>query len=280
MSILKKLGLGILGLCAAGWVLVFGFTLYCLNTPSTVYPDHTENFYIEDFSGCLNEETERYIYDEAERLENATTAQVVVVTVPNTHEDDIEHYSVELANKWGIGQKDTDNGVLLLICTGEGEESIRLEIGKGMEAVITDGKAGRILDDYAVEAKKAHEWNRLAGNTFSVIASEIYNDAGIEAPDTLVIKDDWQDGESETKGTFADASFPEAAVSNLTGFEKFMDAADAANRYFYWGSLVILVILFFFFLGGGGGSLAGGSGGSYGGHSGGGGSFGGGGASR
>ena len=164
-----KILLGIVLLIAAGWLAMFLFDMYLISSPSTVYPEHTENFYVEDYSGCLNEETERYIYEEAERLERKTTAQVVVVTVPNTHEDEIEDYSINLANKWGIGQKETDNGVLLLICTDEGKEGIRLEIGKGVEGVIPDGKAGRILDTYAVEAKNNHEWNKLAGNTFSAM---------------------------------------------------------------------------------------------------------------
>lgn len=278
----SKIVIGIVGVIAAGWLAMFMFSLYLLNTPSTVYPEHTEHFYVEDYSGCLNEETERYIYDEAERLENETTAQVVVVTVPNTHEDDIEDYSVNLANKWGIGQKETDNGILLLIRTGSDKESIRLEIGKGLEGVITDGKAGRILDDHAVEAKKNHEWNKLAGNTFSAIATELYEDAGIVCPETVVIKDNWMDGEAETEGTFADAEFPDEWVSDLTTFEKITSSAAFACTYFLWGVLVIIVILIFLFLGGGtGGSRSSGGGGSYsGGHSGGGGSFGGGGASR
>ncbi len=280
---IKKIIFGIIGLLAAGWLAVFLFCMVVFSLPSTVYPEHTEYFYVEDFSGCLNEATERYIFEEAKRLEEKTTAQVVVVTVPNTHEDDLEDYSVNLANEWGIGQKDTDNGILLLIRTGEDEEGIRLEVGKGLEGAIPDGKAGRILDTYAVEAKKGHRWNELAGNTFSAIASEIYNEAGIPLPETVVIKDDWQDGEDVTRGTFADAVFPEEKVSDLTFSEKISESASNACRDFLWGSLVILFILFLVFFGGSGSSGSGGSGsysGGGGGFSGGGGSFGGGGASR
>ena len=285
MGVLKKIFLGIIGVIAAGWVAVFIFSMAALMIPDTVYPEHTDNFYIEDFSGCLNEETERYIFEEAKKLDKATTAQVVVVTVPNTHQDEIEDYSVNLANNWGIGQEKTDNGILLLIRTDKGKESVRLEIGKGLEGVITDGKAGRILDAQAVDAKKAHEWNRLAGNTFSAIVTELYNDAGMDIPDTVEIKDDWQDGKAETKGTFADAEFPEEAKSDLTFFEKIGRSASNACKYFIFGVIVILIILFFFFLGGGTSSFSsrGGSYSSGGGHSsfgGGGGSFGGGGATR
>ncbi len=284
MGFIKRAVPVILGICAAGWVAVFAFCLIGLHIPDTVYPEHTEYFYIEDYSGCLNEETEKYIYDEARRLEEATTAQVVVVTVPNTHQDDIEDYSIKLANDWGIGQKETDNGVLLLVRTDSGKESVRLEIGQGLEGAIPDGKAGRILDAQAVDAKKEHKWNKLAGNTFSAIVTEVYSEAGVPCPDSVVIKDDWGDGADTAEKTFADAPFPEEKKSDLTFTEKLARSVEIACKYWPFGVIVILIILLFFFLGGGRDTWRG-SGGSYsGGHSGGfhggGGSFGGGGATR
>ena len=273
----------------AGWLGIFIFSFIVLKMPSTVYPKPTENFYVEDYSGCLNEATERYIYEGAEQLEEATGVQVVVVAVPNTHEDELEEYSVHLANEWGIGDAKEDNGILLLIRTDKDEESVRLEIGKGMEGDIPDGKAGRILDDYAVEAKKAHQWNKLAGDTFSAVVAEVYKIKGMECPETIRTGQDWQDGKAETAGTFADASFPAEKESELTTSENISRSVANANNHFLWGTLVAGVILIFIILAvvhegyrsydnrrRGWRS----SGGSSGGHHGGGGSFGGGGASR
>lgn len=282
MSIVKRAVPVILGICAAGWAIVFAFWFFILGLPETVYPEHTEYFYVEDYSGCLNEETEKYIFDEARRLEEATTAQVVVVTVPNTHQDDMEDYSIRLANDWGIGQEETDNGVLLLIRTDSDKESVRLEIGQGLEGAIPDGKAGRILDAQAVDAKEEHKWNKLAGNTFSAVAEEVYAEAGVPCPDSVVIKDDWGDDTDSADKTFADAPFPEEKKSDLSFSEKLSQSIDIACTYWFFGVIVVLVILFFFFLEGGwgGSGRSYSSGGHSGGYHGGGGSFGGGGATR
>jgi len=277
------------GSFVAGWLGVFIFSLVVLNMPVTVYPKPTENFYVEDYSGCLNEETERYIYEGAEQLEKDTGVQMVVVTVPNTHQDELENYSVHLANEWGIGNAKEDNGILLLIRTDKDKESVRLEIGKGMEGDIPDGKAGRILDDYAVAAKKAHQWNALAGDTFSAVVAEVYKIKGMECPKAIRTGQDWQDGKAETKGTFADANFPEEKKLGLTASENISRSFSNANKYFLWGTLVAAVILIFIIMavvhegirnydGRRRGYRS--SGGSSGGHHGGGGSFGGGGASR
>lgn len=73
---------------------------------------------------------------------------MVVVTVQSLGGRDIESYSIGLAREWGIGDKDDDSGVLLLLSTGD--RQVRIEVGKGLEGSLTDGKSGRILDSYAV----------------------------------------------------------------------------------------------------------------------------------
>ena len=287
MSILKKLGLYALSTFIFAWVGLFVFTFVIINMPSTVYPEHTGYFYVEDYSGCLNETTEKYIYEEGKKLYEATDAQVVVVMVPNTHEDEIEDYSVHLANDWGIGDAEKDNGVLILVRTESDNESIRMEIGKGAEAIITDGKAGRILDEYAVEAKEAHQWNRLAGNTFTAVVQEMYAAYNTECPDTVAFRDSWKDGEEQTVGTMGDAEFPSEYVPNLSFGERITESAGVATSQYWIGLFFSAIIHFFIFLNtiSGGNRrnwTSGSSGGGFsgGGSSGGGGSFGGGGATR
>ena len=266
----------------------------------TNYPEHTSYFFVEDYSGVLNEYTEQYIYDEAAALYHKTKAQVVVVTVPDTQNDDLETFSNKLANKLGIGDAELDNGVLFLIETHETYPHVRLEIGRGLEGAIPDGLAGRILDDYAVEAKENGRWNECAGNTFTAVLEKVYAEYGLKAPETAAFKSDWYDGSDNlTQGTFADAEFPEP---NLVKNEKpvvtqIYDACSDALMTVLWlaGILIILIGIIISFLPGGSnrsgwsGRPPGGSGGwgswssgsgSSGGYSGGGGSFGGGGASR
>ncbi len=255
----------------------------------TNYPEHTAYFYVEDYSGVLNEATERFIYDEAVKLNQATKAQVVVVTIPNTQQDSLEGFSVNLANKWGIGDKDLDNGVLLLFETDPDDAHVRMEVGKGLEGAIPDGKAGRILDDYAVEPKNDGRWNAAAGDTFVAVVKEVYAEYGTECPETVDFGE-WEDESAPTEGTFADAAFPEAIEK--PNEEPFLVQLGMAFFELLliigFFLIVIAIIAFVSIFGGSGGGGSGGyssggrsyGGGGGGGHSGGGGSFGGGGASR
>ena len=279
----------------------------------TVYPTPTEYFFINDYAGVFSQEAEEYIYAQAVALEQATGAQLVVVSVPDTQEDTIEHYSISLANKWGIGQKDADNGLLILFTTEE--PHVRMEVGRGLEGQINDAKAGRLLDDYAVDAKDNGRWDEAAVNTFSATAMLIYEEYGVTPPDTLTVG--FTESKTDRTSTMADKRFPAVGEKEnekplfqqiLTAFGIFW--AIALLPFFFIMSLMsggrrkgragsagqrfdnflinmidtvlelvrtcICCLLDCSSCGGGGG----GSGGGGGGHSGGGGSFGGGGATR
>ena len=249
---------------------------------------HTDYFFVEDFSGVLNETTERYIYDEAVRLYEKTSAQVVVVTVPNTQEKEFEEFSHDLANDWGIGDDDLDNGILLLFLTDEEDPHVRLEVGEGLEGAITDGAAGRILDKYAVNDKDSGRWNRAAANTFSVVLEEVYKEYGESVPSSVATQKSWGDGKEETVGTFADAAYPEIEyVENPDSLGMQIIVAVFVGLAF---AVFITIFILVGLLSPGGGGRGGrggyygggfsGGGFSGGGFSGGGGSFGGGGASR
>jgi uncharacterized protein len=286
---------------------------------NTVYPDvkGSSVFFVQDYSHVFSEETERYIFNQAVELQKQTTAQIVVMSVPNTHQDSLESYSINIANSLGIGQKDKDNGILILFTTED--PHVRLEVGRGLEGRITDGKAGRILDDYAVEAKNSGQWDRAASDTFTAVAREIYEEYGQTPPETLLFLkeqaknedsspdlytenfdrqqvtpvdeperisadsgsqvDDLQDGHSQMPATFADLDFPEEArVAETEDFpEKVINSILGFLGLLVFALPIYLAIKFG---GGGGGSSSGsfGSGGYSGGGSSGGGYSGGGGS--
>jgi uncharacterized protein len=152
----------------------------------TVYPDVSSSkyFFIQDYSHVFSNETERYIFQQAAELEKQTTAQIVVMAVPDTQSDTLERYSLEIANRMGIGQKESNNGILILFTTGE--PHVRLEVGKGLEGRIPDSKAGRILDDYAVEPKNSGDWDKAASDTFTAVAREIYDEYHKAYPKSLM----------------------------------------------------------------------------------------------
>ena len=260
-------------------------TWLCMEQTITQYPDPTDNFYVVDYSGVLSQETEEYLMEQALALQEATKAQIVTVTVPNTQEDSLETYSLNLANQWGIGDADLDNGVLILFTTEE--PHVRMEVGEGLEGCLNDSKAGRILDDWAVEAKDEERWNEAAINTWVATAEVVYEEYGITPPSDL--KAVSEVSEEAQENTLADAKFPEAIVEKNDS--PFLLQIVAAFFVFWVFALIPFIILCFVFHSAttpgrpgdshGGGYIGHGGGGfSGGGFSGGGGSFGGGGASR
>ena len=260
-------------------------TWFLSETITMQYPEPTSNFYIEDYSGVFTEETETYIMEQAVALNQATKAQIVVMSVPDTRSDSLEVYSYKIANDWKIGDAELDNGVLLLFTTTE--PHVRLEIGRGLEGCLPDSKSGRILDTWAVDAKDNGRWNKAAVNTFVTVAQEIYAEYGLEAPASL---DTVDVAEEEVSGTtMADAVLPEVIVEKNT--EPFWLQIITAFIVFWIVAFIpYLIICLIIYLSanstGGSSSSSGGwysSGGGFGGgggYSGGGGSFGGGGASR
>ena len=78
------------------------------------------------------------------RLEAETSVQLVLVSVPRI-EGAIEDYSLRLAEAWRIGQAETDNGALVVV--SRDDRRARIEVGYGLEPVIPDGLAGRIIRD-------------------------------------------------------------------------------------------------------------------------------------
>jgi len=100
--------------------------------------------YVNDFAELLSSGTRAQLEAQLNQLEEDTTAEVAVVTITTLDGEPVEYYANELFNEWGIGQKGEDNGILFLIALEE--RQTRIEVGYGLESIITDGRAGRILD--------------------------------------------------------------------------------------------------------------------------------------
>jgi len=99
---------------------------------------------VNDYAGILNEQTESTLETKLAQLEKEDSTQVVVATVSSIGDEDIESYSIRLAETWKIGQKGLDNGVIILVARDN--RQVRIEVGKGLEATLTDLLAGRIID--------------------------------------------------------------------------------------------------------------------------------------
>ncbi len=88
------------------------FFLVRIHANALVEP--TKEFYVNDYADILSEETEQYILEKSVALEQETTVQIVVVTVPDLEGESLEEYATDLFREFGIGDKDKNNGLLLL----------------------------------------------------------------------------------------------------------------------------------------------------------------------
>ena len=264
------------------------------NEKSSNFPALTGR--VVDQASVLSQSTK----DELETLlathENNTTNQVVVATIESLGNAQIEEYSIELARRWGIGQKGKDNGVVLVVAPND--KQVRIEVGYGLEGTLTDALSSNIINYYIIpEFKKRDIQNGIKIGTQKIIAL-LDGDEGvkeeIEKQDEMPV---------EAYGivvgmvmVFASAIFGAAALrigasATLSGFISGVVAGTfGIEDLLVRGAIVLVLFVLLFYLmrnmktGGrglyGGGGFSGGGrssgGGSF---SGGGGSFGGGGAS-
>ena len=86
----------------------------CLLPVSAAVVSPDDAFYVYDGGQVLSQETEAYILKTGQELERKTGAQIVVVTIPSLEGQALEAYATELFRQWGIGDKEKNNGLLLL----------------------------------------------------------------------------------------------------------------------------------------------------------------------
>ncbi|HHW49376.1 MAG TPA: TPM domain-containing protein [Clostridiaceae bacterium] len=144
----------------------------------TNYPSPTKAFFVNDYASVLSEETEEKIYLLGKELEEKTGAQVVLVTIDSLDGQSIEEYSIGLAMEWGIGQKDKDNGILMLYSNAE--RMLRIEVGYGLEGAVPDIKAARIRRDYIAPYTQHDDFDRGFLNGYTALVTEVANEYGVK----------------------------------------------------------------------------------------------------
>ncbi|MDZ4229325.1 MAG: TPM domain-containing protein, partial [Patescibacteria group bacterium] len=101
--------------------------------------------YVNDFAEIISPAVEARLEAELESFTASTSNELAVVTLKSLEGDTVDNTAVALFEQWGIGQKGKDNGVLLLIAPNERE--LRIEVGYGLEPILTDSRTGTIRRD-------------------------------------------------------------------------------------------------------------------------------------
>ena len=225
---------------------------------------------VVDAADAVPDDVEQVLADELLGFQQRTGMQLAVAVIDTTGDTSLEDYTIDLAREWGVGEKDKDNGVLLLIAMGD--RKVRIEVGRGVEGDLTDLESGRIIREVIIPGLRAGDVGGAVQNGTSAIRVAL-GDPEAQAPLAAPTS------EAPDKGS---------PLLGLGGLAFFVVAAMAARRFggpgrgggitggrggigapIIWGS------------GFGGGGFGGGGGGGFGGGfgGGGGGGFGGGGSS-
>ena len=137
--------------------------------------------YINDYSGVIDSPTRAALEQYCTRVEALTGAQIAVITINTLAGEPLEDVANDIFNKWGIGKKGKDEGILLLLVTQD--RRMRLEVGYGLEPVIPDGFAGSVLRAMAPSLKQSR-YGEAVTEGLNVIGTRIAQAKGvnIDAP--------------------------------------------------------------------------------------------------
>jgi len=254
--------------------------------------------YVNDYAGMLTPQRAAALEQQLRNFEQSDSTQIVVLTLPNLGGEDIETFAIKVAEAWKIGQKEVDNGVILLVA--QAERKVRIEVGRGLEGKLTDLVSGRIIRAEISPRFKAGDYD---GGIVAGVAAI----AAVVKGEYTATPRDLHQGKKGAPPLFTLLVFLAVAAVFLSSFSRYLSGAVGAIGLpiIAWltfpglalaiigglavGGFILGLLLSLLFGGGGGsggfyggpfiggGSFGGGS--DFGGFSGGGGGFGGGGAS-
>ena len=130
-----------------------------------------------DSTATLSEGT-RHTIRETNRQIASTGAQVVVAMIPTLGDDSIEEAALDIFRTWGIGSRDKDNGILLLIA--KEDRKLRIEVGYGLEGAIPDSTADRIIRNIIAPRFREDDFDGGVLDGFNAIMTLIAEEYGLE----------------------------------------------------------------------------------------------------
>lgn len=214
-------------------------------------PTPMQSIYVQDHAGVLDTETKSKINSLGSKLAAKTKAQIVVLTVKSLEGASLEEYALDVLRHWGIGDKELNNGVLMLVAVNDRQS--RIEVGYGLEGALNDAKTGTVQDNYMIPYFSAGDYNKGIWNGYqalvSITAAEYKTDIGTDA-----------------KAVKAQSVQEQSWWDTLPWWAQLAIAAGVLALFIFdWvflgGSITYLILSLLRSRGGGGGGYGGGSGG-------------------
>ncbi|HEU4345011.1 MAG TPA: YgcG family protein [Candidatus Binatia bacterium] len=112
---------------------------------------------INDLASLITADAAKRLEESLGRFEKETGHQIAVLTIPSLEGEDLEGFSIRVAETWKIGQKGVDNGAILLIARDD--RKLRIEVGYGLEGVLPDAIASRIIREVIVPHFRSNDYS-------------------------------------------------------------------------------------------------------------------------
>ncbi|MDQ0066132.1 TPM domain-containing protein [Chryseobacterium lathyri] len=140
--------------------LVFSFILFCFYTvvsaQYTIPPKPAVLYPVFDEAGLLTQQQKDELNNKLIKFADSTSTEIEVVIIPSTKGEDVNFLATMFGEKWGIGKKGVDNGVVFLIATED--RTMSIQQGRAVEQYLTASVAGQILDYIVTPNFRQGQW--------------------------------------------------------------------------------------------------------------------------
>ncbi|MBN1832403.1 MAG: TPM domain-containing protein [Deltaproteobacteria bacterium] len=133
--------------------------------------------YVNDFADVIPSDIEQRISAVASEVKSKTGTEIAVATFPDLGGADHVDYANKVYQKWGIGPKEDDKGVLIFLALQE--RNVRIETGYGVEGILPDGMTGEILDHYVLPYFRSEKYGEGLLNGTLAVSQILANEAGV-----------------------------------------------------------------------------------------------------
>jgi uncharacterized membrane protein YgcG len=191
-------------------------------------PPASSGIYVQDYAGVISAPVRSYLQNLGRQLDQKTTAQLTVVTVKSLNGAPLEEYSLKLLRDWGIGNKEKNNGVLILVSTGDRKS--RVEVGYGLEGALTDSITGLIQDQYMIPYFRKGTYEEGIARGYEALALRIAKEYNVQlavsgynnhSPGTVKAGADGQSTEALFEKALKEQNGTESMTGNtVTGTEE------------------------------------------------------------
>nr|WP_235818030.1 YgcG family protein [Brucella thiophenivorans] len=132
-------------------------SLVAVSAQGTAAPAQALTGRVVDAAGIIDQAARQQLTQKLADFEAKSSDQVVVVTVPSLNGEDIESYSNRLFRAWALGQKQEDNGILLVVAPND--RKVRIEVGYGLEGTMTDALSSVIVNGTIIPAFRTGDYS-------------------------------------------------------------------------------------------------------------------------